>query len=180
MKRMSNTIEIRESAEGDSVAIDSLYPEAFPDEDLLPVVRDLVQDPAAVTISLVGVVGSRIAGHVLFTKCDMAESDARIALLAPLAVAPAWQRQGVGTALVRAGLRRLEDAGFGLVLVLGDPQFYGRLGFRPESIVEPPYRLPSDYDGAWQAQSVGAMTVRLRPGRLLVPRQWLQPALWAP
>ena len=176
---MSNTIQIRESVGEDSDAIASLYPEAFPDENLLPLVRDLLQDAAAVATSLVAVVNSSIAGHVIFTKCDAVGSGASAALLGPLAVAPAWQRQGVGSALVLAGLARLEDRGFGLVFVLGDPAYYERLGFGPESTVEPPFDLPDEYAGAWQSQSVGERTVRC-PGRLSVPRQWLQPALWAP
>ena len=174
-------IEIRETDERDAGAIARLYPEAFPNEDLLPVVQDLHRDPAAVATSLVGLVGSRIAGHVLFTRCGMAGSEASAALLAPLAVAPAWQRQGVGTALVRAGLRQLQDLGVGLVFVLGDPAYYRRFGFLHESIVEPPFRVPPDQEGAWQSlQRIGETTVRRLPGKLSVPPQWLQPALWAP
>ena len=175
---MSDRLEIRESGQGDLGAIESLYPEAFPDEDLLPLVHDLLRD-ATVTTSLVGAVDSRIVGHAIFTKCGVVGSNVSAALLGPLAVAPAWQRQGVGSAIVRAGLRRLEDMGVSLVFVLGDPAYYERLGFRPEPLIEPPFRLPAEYDGAWQSQSVGE-TMAPCPDRLSVPRQWLQPALWAP
>jgi len=51
------TIEIRESVPGDLAAIEVLYLEAFPDEDLLPLVRELLQD-ASVALSLVGIIGS--------------------------------------------------------------------------------------------------------------------------
>jgi putative acetyltransferase len=175
---MPHNLEIRESVQGDAGAIESLYPEVFPGENLLPLVRDLLGD-AAVATSLVGEVDSRIVGHVIFTKCGVVGSDVSTSLLGPLAVAPAWQRQGVGSAIVRAGLRRLEDMGVRLVFVLGDPAYYERLGFRPEPLVEPPFRLPAEYDGAWQSQSVGE-TMAPFSGRLSVPRQWLQPALWAP
>jgi putative acetyltransferase len=175
---MSDELEIRESVQGDSTAIESLYPEVFPDEDLLPLVRDLLRD-AAVTTSLVAAVDSRIVGHAIFTKCGAVGSDANAALLGPLAVASAWQRQGVGSAIVRAGLRRLEDLGVNLVFVLGDPAYYERLGFRPESLVEPPFRLPAEWDGAWQSRSFGE-TMAPCAGKLSVPRQWLQRALWAP
>ena len=151
---MPDTIEIRESVEGDASAIEALYPEAFPDENLLPLVCDLLRD-VAVTTSLVGVVDSRIVGHVIFTKCSVVGSDVSTSLLGPLAGAPAWQRQGVGRAIVRAGLRRLEDMDVNLVFVLGDPAYYERLGFRPESLVEPQFPLPAEWDGAWQSQSVG-------------------------
>lgn len=175
---MSDELEIRESVQGDSGVIESLYPEVFPDENLLPLVRDLLRD-AAVTTSLVGAVDSRIVGHVIFTKCGVVGRDVNAALLGPLAVAPAWQGQGIGSAIVRAGLRRLEDMDVNLVFVLGDPAYYGRLGFRPESLVEPPFRLPAEWDGAWQSQHLGD-TATPCAGKLSVPPQWLQPALWAP
>jgi len=175
---MSHHLEIRESVPGDAGAIESLYPEVFPDENLLPLVRDLLRD-TAVSISLVGEVDSRIVGHVIFTKCGVIGSDVNAALLGPLAVAPAWQRQGIGSAIARAGLRRLEDMDVNLVFVLGDPAYYERLGFRSESLVEPPFRLPAEWTGAWQSRGFGE-TMASCPGKLSVPRQWLHPALWAP
>jgi putative acetyltransferase len=79
----------------------------------------------------------------------------------------------------RQALRRLEEMNVSLVYLLGDPAYYERLGFRPESLVEPPFRLPPEWDGAWQSQNVGNIAAPV-PGKLAVPRQWLQPALWAP
>ena len=175
---MTDKLEIRESVDDDSAAIEKLYPEAFPDEDLLPVVRDLLRDPT-IRLSLVGTIDSRIAAHVIFTYCGVAGSSIKSALLAPLAVAPTWQRQGLGTAIVRAGLQRVQDADVRLVCVLGDPAYYGRLGFVPESLVQPPYRLPAEWDDAWQSQYLGDSSIPVA-GKLSVPAQWLQPALWAP
>jgi putative acetyltransferase len=171
-------LEIRESVPGESGAIESLYPEAFPDEDLLPLVRDLLPDTTVAT-SLVGVIGSQITGHAIFTKCGVVGTDMHAALLGPLAVAPSWQRQGIGSAIVRAGLKRLEETDVSLVLVLGDPAYYKHLGFLPESMIEPPYRLPPEWEGAWQSQSLGETRAAFA-GKLSVPRQWLQPALWLP
>jgi len=171
-------LEIRDSVQSDHAAIESLYREAFPGEDLLPLVRELLQD-AAIAISLVGTTDSRIAGHAIFTICGVAGSGVKAALLGPLAVAPTCQRQGIGSAIVRAGLRRLENADVSLVCVLGDPAYYGRLGFVPESLVEPPFRLPADWHGAWQSQHLGDSSTPCA-GKLSVPPQWLHPALWAP
>jgi putative acetyltransferase len=169
---------MRDSVPSDLRAIESLYPEAFPDEDLLPLVRDLLQD-STVTTSIVGVIDSRIVGHVIFTNCGVAGSKTSISLLGPLAVAPEWQRQGIGSAIVRAGLRQLENKDMWLVCVLGDPAFYGRLGFLPESSIRPPFPVPTEWDGAWQSQEIGDMAMPCS-GTLVVPRQWHQPALWAP
>ena len=175
---MPQELEIRESRRDDSAAIELLYPKAFPDEDLLPLVRDLLND-VVVAISLVGTIETRIVGHAIFTKCGVVGKSVNAALLGPLAVAPMWQRQGIGSAIVRAGLQRLEDADVNRVYVLGDPGYYGRLGFLPESLVEPPFSLPAEYDGAWQSQNLGETTTPCA-GKLSVPPQWLQPTLWAP
>jgi putative acetyltransferase len=171
-------LKIRNSVPADLGAIESLYPEAFPDEDLLPLVRDLLQD-MMVTTSIVGATDSRIVGHVIFTKCGVAGGQSNAALLGPLAVTPAWQGQGIGSELVRTGLRQLASMDARLVCVLGDPAFYGRLGFLPETSIRPPFRLPDEYAGAWQSQQLGSITAPYS-GELSVPRQWLQSSLWTP
>jgi len=171
-------LKIRNSVLSESDVIESLYPDAFPDENLLPLVRDLLQDSAVAT-SLVGVINARIVGHAIFTKCGVVGSNLNMELLGPLAIAPAWQRQGIGSAIVRAGLKRLEETDVNLVFVLGDPAYYKRLGFLPESLIEPPFRLPVEWNGAWQSQYTGNIKAPF-PGKLSVPRQWLQSALWAP
>ena len=172
------TTEIRDSVSEDWAALESLYPQAFPNEDLLPLLRNLLSD-AAVAISLVATIDSQITGHVLFTRCGVAGSSVKTALLGPLAVAPASQRQGVGTALVTAGLQRLEEEGVTLVCVLGDPAYYGRFGFRTESSIEPPYPLPEAWNDAWQSRTLGG-AAESPAGVLSLPAQWLDPALWAP
>jgi len=171
-------LQIRESRPDDSAAIESLYLRAFPDENLLPLVRDLLSD-SVVAISLVAAIDTRIVGHVIFTTCGVVGNSVNASLLGPLAVAPAWQRKGIGSAIVHFGFRWLEESDVNLVLVLGDPAYYGRLGFLPESVVEPPFPLPSEWDGAWQSRYLGQpMTTCV--GKLSVPPQWLQPDLWAP
>ena len=175
---MSDKLEIRESKREELAAIESLYPEAFPDEDLIPLVRDLLND-AVVAMSLVGTIDTQIVGHAIFTRCSIVGDSTNATLLGPLAVAPAWHRQGIGRAIVQAGFRQLENAGVGRGYVLGDPAYYERLGFLPDSLVEPPFPLPPDWDGAWQSRSLGETTTPCT-GKLSVPRQWLQPSLWSP
>ena len=161
----------------DTAAIESLYPKAFPDEDLLPLVRELLQDPT-IAMSLVGAINAQVVGHVIFTNCGVTGSCIKAALLGPLAVAPTWQRQGIGSALVRAGLQRQKEQ-VDLVFVLGDPAYYGRLGFTQEALIEPPFRLPVEWSEAWQSQYLVDTTLPCA-GKLSVPPQWRQPSLWAP
>ncbi len=172
----SNPVRVRASAQADHASIEALYPRSFPDEDLLPLVRDLLQGRDRVT-SLVAVSDGDVIGHILFTHCATHDSDAPGALLAPLAVAPDRQRQGVGSALVREGLRQLRCEGVTVVYVLGDPAYYGRLGFAPERSVTPPYPLPDEWTDAWQSLQLGS-TMTAPSGRLRLPERWLDPALW--
>lgn len=175
---MIDRIEIRESQPNDVAAIERLYPDAFPDEDLLPLVRELLREDSVV-LSLVGISDRALVGHVIFTTCSIAGRTDTVALLGPLAVAPDRQRQGIGSAIVRAGLRRLENAGTRHVYVLGDPAYYGRFGFEPDHAVSPPYPLPEEWQGAWQSLGLRDSGPPLR-GKLSVPRPWRRPALWAP
>ncbi len=175
---MIGELEIRESRANDVSSIEKLYPDAFPDEDLLPLVRELQREGSG-TVSLVGIADRVLVGHVVFTTCSIVGRPEKVALLGPLAVAPAWQRQGVGNAIVRAGLQRMENAGTSQVYVLGDPAYYRRFGFEPDDGVAPPYPLPEEWRSAWQSLSLSGNKPHLC-GKLSVPQPWRRQALWAP
>jgi putative acetyltransferase len=72
-----------------------------------------------------------VVGHILFTRLLVLtpRGDVNAVALAPMAVLPEHQRQHVGSALVREGLRILRDAGEQIVVVVGHPEFYPRFGF---------------------------------------------------
>lgn len=175
---MSEHIQIRASGSADHPAIERLYGLAFPDEDLVPLVRDLLNDRPDV-VSLVAQSGSEPVAHIAFTVCSLENMPNKAALLAPLAVAPSLHGQGIGTKMVQAGLRKMEASQMALVLVLGDPAYYGRFGFTQENDVLPPYELPEEWASAWQ--SLVLQKAELAAGqKLLVPEPWRKKALWAP
>jgi putative acetyltransferase len=177
---MQGETAIRDTGPADAVPLAALYPAAFPSEDLWPLVRALLQDNVAHS-SLAAFHDGCLVGHVAFTICGIEGDHGQVALLGPLAVAPALQRRGIGRALVQAGLPRLAGAGCARVCVLGDPAYYGRLGFAVEPDILPPYPLPATWDGAWQSRATATASALLPcRGRLLVPAPWRQPALWAP
>ena len=78
--------------------------------------------------------------------------------LAPMAVLPERQRQGIGSALVREGLSAIERMGADAVVVLGHPAYYPRFGFKPAAT----YGLRSEYD----VPDDVFMALELRPGVL--------------
>ena len=95
--------------------------------------------------SLVAEVMGEVAGHVMISYATIVdgERERRVAMLSPLAVAPARQRQGIGSALVRAVTARADGAGEPLVVLQGDPAYYGRLGFEPAAAYGIEMPLPS-------------------------------------
>ncbi|MGM0584957.1 MAG: GNAT family N-acetyltransferase [Pseudomonadota bacterium] len=172
---MSAGPEIGETGPGDLPALEALYPRAFPEEDLLELVRALAETPGV--LSLVAREDGRIVGHAMFTP-GRARGEA-VALLGPLAVTPEAQGRGLGSALVRAGFARLEAAGARRVLVLGDPAYYRRFGFAPERDVAPPHALPEDWRDAWQGRALAGDAPAPR-GPLELPAPWMRPELWLP
>lgn len=178
MRTLTNLITLRDSRPDDWTALASLYPQAFPDEQLLPLVQALLDQVPGI-LSLVGMLDAQVIAHGLFTPGSVSGPSGEAALLGPLAVSPTYQRQGAGSALVHGALQRLEAGGVRQVFVLGDPSYYRRFGFRPEAAVAPPYPLPADWIGAWQSLALGD-AAPLGSGPLALPRPWLEPALWAP
>lgn len=95
---------------------------AFPNEDLLPLVRDLLPDEAD-RLSIVGEADSRIVAYVIVTKYSLCGKPTSAALLGPQAATPARQGRGIGSASVRAGLGQLKGGDVRFVFVWGDPAF---------------------------------------------------------
>jgi putative acetyltransferase len=176
-KTIMTSVEIRESTGADQGAIDTLYPRVFPGEDLRALVRSLERNTPGV-LSLVAVAESGLVGHAVFTSCDVAGGPYAVALLGPLAVAPEWQRRGIGSALVRSGFERLRASGFDRVFVLGDPGYYRRFGFEAESSVTPPHPFPDEWREAWQSVKLHGAAPHLE-GKLGVPPAWDAPMYWS-
>jgi putative acetyltransferase len=98
-------------------------------------------------LSLVADLGEAIVGHILLSWVDLVgETTLPVLALAPLAVKPEFQRQGMGSALVRSGLTAAAATTSPLVVVLGNPQFYTQFGFEPSinEGIHSPFAVPAD------------------------------------
>jgi putative acetyltransferase len=93
---------------------------------------DALRAHGKVTLSLVAEEDGQIIGHVLFSPghIDGPQGATPLEGMGPVAVHPACQRRGIGSALIRAGLERLRAAGVALVIVEGSPRYYPRFGFQ--------------------------------------------------
>jgi len=118
-------------------------------------------------LALVGEDAGQIVGHVMFSLAELIDGTS-ILMLSPLAVRPDRQRAGVGSALVRKGLRGSAERSEPLVIVEGDPRYYSRFGFvvASELGLERPYEtIP---EAAFQALRLPAYVERAR-GRVVYP-----------
>jgi len=111
-----------------------------------------------VRVSLVAEEGGRVVGHILFGDLPIvtAVGTVEALALAPLAVLPSHQRRGIGSLLVREGLRACREAGHRIVVVLGHPEYYPRFGFSAGLA----WRLKSPFSGP------AFMAAELVPGAL--------------
>ena len=125
------TVSLRPERPPDSADVRELHRVAFGEAG--EVVADLVDDLRTDddTFSLVAEDDGAVVGSVLFVPglLDARRRLVPVRTLSPLAVLPGRQRQGIGSALVRAGLREMADRGVPVVFVEGDPAYYRRLGF---------------------------------------------------
>jgi putative acetyltransferase len=172
---MPLSFTIGETVPEDEPQMSQLYASAFPEEELVPLVEALLPDPGVLSLS--ARIGAQLIGHVLFTRGALEGCPETVALLGPLAVHPDHQRRGIGKALIVEGLARLTTEAVTQVLVLGDPAYYSRSGFRPASRVTPPYPLPAKWAEAWQWQRLDGGDDDLC-GRLILPEAWMRPELW--
>jgi putative acetyltransferase len=123
-------MEIRDERVGDEDAIRRLHREAFGGDFEVRLV-ELLRERGKAIVSLVAVEAGDVVGHVLFSPVTVDGSQAPRALgLAPVGVLPAFQGRGIGSSLIREGLRLSVSASYDVVVLIGAPGYYTRFGFQ--------------------------------------------------
>ncbi|MFA6033427.1 MAG: N-acetyltransferase [Myxococcota bacterium] len=152
-------MKIRHEKPADRAAVRRINEQAFRQGNEADLVEALNSAGAAV-LSLVAVDGRNIVGHIMFSAVTVeSASGLRGAIgLAPMAVLPERQKQGVGSMLVRAGLDELREMGHEAVFVLGHPSYYPGFGFV----------RASTYRCRWESEAPDEafMAIELKPGAL--------------
>ena len=131
MGNRSNKVVIAKEQPEDIEAIHRVNLAAFKgggEADVVDELRSSCDD----FISLVAKCNGQVIGHILFTPVRIVQIEDWTVSgmgLAPLAVLPEFQGEGIGSALCEEGLKRIESEGYPFVIVLGDPRYYSRFGF---------------------------------------------------
>jgi len=158
---------IRPERAADVDAVRAVNTAAFGRSDEARLV-DRLRARASLYLGLVAVDGDEIIGHILFTPVTLHcyQAPYSVMALAPMSVLPAWQRRGIGSALVREGLDACRTAGHDVVVVVGHPAFYPRFGFVPARPLglksDPPFR-----DEAFMVAELTPGALRGRRGVIL-------------
>ena len=150
-------MELRIELPGDRESVRDVHVRAFGDHGpadhgfvvarLVDSLRELITPTAG--LSLVAEQDGQIVGHVMFTPSllDAPRRLVAVQVLSPLAVMPEHQKRGIGSALVRHGLKALAEQAAPLVFLEGDPRYYSRFGFVPggdQGFRKPSLRIPDD------------------------------------
>lgn len=179
-------MDIRKANNSDLKDVLSVETQAFGDEhgpEIAKLVSELLNDPTAKPIlSLLAVDNNQAIGHILFTNASITDSEKPISasILAPLAILPDAQNQGIGGKLIKEGIKLLSKSGTDLVFVLGHPDYYPRYGFKPAGALgfEAPYPIPEKNAGAWMVQELHPAVIGKVAGRVICADVMNKPEYW--
>lgn len=139
---------IRNELESDLEAISAVTRAAFEDHPhsshTEQFIIDALRAANALAVSLVAEVGGRVVGHIAFSPVAISDGSSDWYGIGPLSVLPEFQGRGIGKALVNEGLSLLKGLGARGCVLVGDPGYYARFGFKnsPELIYE---GIPQEY-----------------------------------
>ena len=160
-------MEIRPERPGDEAAIAEVIEAAFAlakhrDGTEAQIVERL-REGGALTLSLVAVDGGTIVGHVAYSPVTIDGADLNWFGLGPVAVQPDQQGKGLGSSLIREGLDRLTEIGAAGCVLVGEPEYYGRFGFRADDRLVYPGLPPEYFQALSLSGDLPAGTVAYHP-----------------
>ncbi len=173
---------IRKAMDAELEGVLAVERAAFGSDEEAALVRDLLGDQSAGPIvSLLAVKNEQPAGHILFTRARLEPAASlSIYILAPLAVIPEFQNQGIGGALIEKGVQILSEADVDLVFVLGHPAYYPRLGFKPARVLgfAATYPIPDKNAEAWMVQALKSEIIGHYSGTVICADTMNKPEYW--
>lgn len=127
-------IKVRSETSTDITLIHKVEAAAF-NSSIEPTLVDMLRERQHAVLSLVAEVDEKLVGHIIYSPVILTPVGAsrRGLGLGPIAVHPDYQKQGIGSALIKQGNAILADIGYDFIVLLGSPRYYTRIGFRPGS-----------------------------------------------
>jgi|APSaa5957512622_1039677.scaffolds.fasta_scaffold59789_2 putative acetyltransferase len=182
---IKTNIQIRETNNKDFNNIMVVEKRAFGYIKEAQLTADLLNDKTAEPIlSLLAFHDKEAIGHILFTRVyidEMNTTQPLIHILAPLAIIPEYQKQGVGGLLINEGLRRLIEMESEMVFVLGHMEYYPKFGFIMDAKklgFNAPYPIPTEYANAWMVQSLNPKGFVIGKGNVICSNELNKPEHW--
>lgn len=167
-------IVIRETTTSDFNDIMEVERLAFGQEKEATLTANLLKDSTAKPyLSLLAFLNEEAVGHILFTRTYINEIDLTQPLqhmLAPLAVKPNYQGQGIGTQLINEGLQRLKVMGSNMVCLLGHPSYYPKFGFINDALklgYHTTHPIPEEFANAWMVLSLTGDEFTIPKGKVV-------------
>jgi len=173
---------IREAIASDLEWVLAVERAAFGSNEEANLVKYLLADPSAEPIvSLLAFDEEEAVGHILFTRARLEpEAPLSISILAPLAVVPDYQDQGIGGKLIEDGITVLKNMGTDLVFVLGHPGYYPRSGFQPAGKLgyNSPFPIPEKDADAWMVRALRPEVLGYYRGTVICADAMNRPEYW--
>ena len=164
---------IRQEKKGDYRIIYEVNKQAFNQKDESELINRIRAGKNFIPgLSLVAENNGELIGHILFSKIKIiGEKVYETLSLAPIAVLPKYQNQGVGGKLIKEGLKRAEKLGFNSVLVVGHKDYYPKFGFEKASKwnIKCPFEVP---DGAFMAIELITGSLKNKSGVVEFPKEF--------
>lgn len=173
---MTEQLKLRQETSDDFKEVFEVNQMAFGQDNEAKLVDALRNNPTVFVpeLSIVATGNNKIVGHILFTKINIKDEKGNIHEslgLAPMAVRPGWQKNGIGGQLIRKGLEVAKDLGFKSVIVLGHENYYPKFGFEPAGKwnIKAPFDVPSNVFMVIELEQDGLKSIS---GTVIYPKEF--------
>lgn len=168
-------IKIRKEEEKDYKKVYEVHRLAFQRENESKLIEKIRKGENFVPeLSLVAEIGNEIVGHILFSKIKIIGNSVFESLaLAPMAVIPKFQKQGIGGKLIKKGFEKAKRLGFDSIIVLGHKEYYPKFGFQRASkwSIKCPFEVP---DEVFMAIELTKKALERKAGTVKYPEEFME------